>query len=93
MTRNLESRVEILTPIENPDLRRELHALIETQLADRRSAWDMRADGSYVQRRPRGTHKARASQEILIEAARLRSERAKRLRKVKPRAFARRGPK
>ncbi len=93
MTRNLESRVEILTPIEHPELRRELHALIETQLADRRSAWDMRADGSYVQRRPRGTHKARSSQEILIEAARLRSERAKRLRKVKPRAFARRGPK
>ncbi len=93
MTRNLESRVEILTPIEHPDLRRELQALIETQLADRRSAWDMHADGSYVQRRPRGTHKARSSQEILMEAARLRSERAKRLRKVKPRAFARRGPK
>jgi polyphosphate kinase len=93
MTRNLESRVEILTPIDHPDLRRELHALIETQLTDRRSAWDMRADGSYVQRRPHGGQKARSSQEILIEAARLRSERAKRLRKVKPRAFARRGPK
>ncbi|MFO1128039.1 MAG: polyphosphate kinase 1 [Rhodospirillales bacterium] len=93
MTRNLESRVEILTPIETPELRRELHALLETQLSDRRSAWDMHADGSYVQRRPRGTHKARSSQETLIEAARLRSERAKRLRKVKPRAFARRGPK
>jgi polyphosphate kinase len=67
--------------------------MLETQLADRRSAWDMHADGSYVQRRPRGGQKARSSQEILIEAARLRSERAKRLRKVKPRAFARRGPK
>ena len=53
----------------------------------------MQADGSYVQRRPRGAHKARSSQEILMEAARLRSERAQRLRKVKPRAFARRGPK
>ncbi len=94
MTRNLESRVEILTPIEHPDLRRELNALIETQLADRRSGWDMCADGSYVQRRPRGGgHKVRSAQEIMMESARLRSERAKRMRKVKPRAFARRGPK
>ena len=44
-----------------------LTPILLTQLADRRSAWDMRADGSYVQRRPRGTHKARSSQEILIE--------------------------
>lgn len=93
MTRNLESRVEILTPIEHPDLRREVHALMETQLADRRSAWDMHEDGSYIQRRPRGGHKARSAQETMIESARLRSERAKRMRKVKPRAFARRGPK
>jgi polyphosphate kinase len=93
MTRNLESRVEILTPIEHPELRRELHALLETQLSDRRSAWDMKSDGSYVQRKPRGGQKTRSSQEILMEAARLRGERAKRLRKVKPRAFARRGPK
>jgi polyphosphate kinase len=93
MTRNLESRVEILTPVEHPELRREVHALLETQLADRRSAWDMQPDGSYVQRRPRSSHKSRSAQEIMIEAARLRAERARRLRKVKPRAFARRGPK
>jgi polyphosphate kinase len=93
MTRNLESRVEILTPIEQPEMRRELHSVLETQLNDRRSAWDMQSDGSYVQRRPRSSHKSRSSQEIMIEAARLRAERARRLRKVKPRAFARRGPK
>jgi len=93
MTRNLESRVEILVPIENAGLRRELHALLETQLGDQRSAWDMQPDGSYVQRKPRGGSRGRPSHEILIEASRLRAERARRLRKVKPRAFARRGPK
>ena len=93
MNRNLESRVEILAPIENASLLKELHALFETQLGDQRSAWDMQPDGSYVQRRPRGGSRGRPCQEILIEASRLRAERSRRLRKVKPRAFARRGPK
>jgi polyphosphate kinase len=93
MTRNLESRVEVLAPIELLPLQRELHSVLETQLSDRRSAWEMNADGTYQQRRPRSGQRARASQEALIEAARLRQERSRRLRKLKPRAFARRGPK
>src|SRR5512132_2850345 len=93
MSRNLEGRVEVLVPIENARLRKELHALLETQLGDQRSAWDMQPHGGYVQRRPRGGSRGRPCQEILIEASRLRAERARRLRKVKPRAFARRGPK
>jgi polyphosphate kinase len=92
MTSNLESRGEMLRPIETPSLRKELHGLLETQLNDRRSAWDMQPDGSYIQRRPRGGHRSRPTQEILIESTRLKVERAKRLRKVKPRAYARRGP-
>ncbi|TVR84410.1 MAG: polyphosphate kinase 1 [Rhodospirillales bacterium] len=93
MTRNLESRVEILVPIEEPALRKELHAMLETQLNDHRSAWEMQPDGTYIQRIPEPGRQALSSQETLIAAAALRAERAKRLRKVKPRAFARRAPK
>ncbi len=93
MTRNLESRVEVLTPIEEPSLRKELRAIFEAQLNDRRSAWDMQSDGTYVQRRTKRGRHARGSQDVLVAAAERRSERAKRLRKVKPRAFARRAPK
>ena len=93
MSRNLESRVEVIAPVEHPVLRRELNAVLETQINDKRSAWDMSSDGTYTQRRPRPGYKDRSCQESLIEAAYLRAERAKRLRKVKPRAFARRGPK
>lgn len=93
MTRNLESRVEVIVPIELTAHRKELNAILETQLNDQRSAWDMQPDGSYVQRETVGDKEKRPSQEILITAASLRSERAKRLRKVKPRAFARRAPK
>jgi len=92
MHRNLESRVEVIVPVELPALRKELHAVLETQINDQRSAWDMQPDGSYVQRRPKPGQRARATQDAMIESARLRGERAKRLRKLQPRAFARRGP-
>lgn len=91
MSRNLESRVEVIVPVELPSMQKELNAILETQLNDQRSAWEMQPDGSYVQRRPKPGQRARAAQEAMIEAARLRAERAKRLRKLQPRAFARRG--
>ncbi|MCU0894304.1 MAG: phospholipase D-like domain-containing protein, partial [Rhodospirillales bacterium] len=92
MSRNLESRVEVLAPVEHPELRKELRAILETQLADHRSAWDMQPDGSYIQRRPRGGQAHRGCQDVLIVAAERRLERARRLRKIKPRAYARRAP-
>jgi polyphosphate kinase len=67
MTRNLESRVEILAPIEPPELRAELRKMFEVQLADRRSAWDMLADGSYKQRAPKRRPDSRRScQEMMM---------------------------
>ena len=50
MKRNLEARVEILCPISDPGLTRELRQVFDTCDADRRSAWDMQSDGSYLQR-------------------------------------------
>jgi polyphosphate kinase len=74
MTRNLESRVEVLTPIEAPELRSELKQLLALQLEDRRAAWDMQADGSYVQRTPKGPVQRKSSQEKLIELMQARHE-------------------
>jgi polyphosphate kinase len=50
MKRNLEARVEILCPVTAPELTRELRQIFDTYEADRRSAWDMQPDGSYLQR-------------------------------------------
>ncbi len=50
MTRNLVSRVEVLTPVEPPPLRAELRTSLDILLDDQRSAWDMLPDGSYRQR-------------------------------------------
>jgi polyphosphate kinase len=52
MTRNLDSRVEAIAPVEDPDLRDQLRFVLEVCLADNRRAWEMRPDGSYVQHRP-----------------------------------------
>jgi len=50
MTRNLVSRVEVLTPVEPHNLQAELRTAIDILLNDQRSAWDMQPDGTYVQR-------------------------------------------
>ena len=52
MTRNLESRVEVVTPIHKKALKKELRLILDTLFDDSRNAWDMGADGIYVQRRP-----------------------------------------
>jgi polyphosphate kinase len=62
MPRNLDRRVEAVTPVEDRSLHARLRAVLETSLADNRQAWDLRPDGTYVQRSPgdepeRGTHR------------------------------------
>jgi len=50
MPRNLDRRVEAVTPIEDPILRQQLQNLLNAYLADTCSAWDMAADGQFSQR-------------------------------------------
>jgi len=69
MKRNLESRVEVVAPVEKPALREALRKILEVQLNDRRSAWEMQSDGTYLQRRPEKGQNASSAQEILIELA------------------------
>ena len=51
MKRNLESRVEILAPVEAPGLQAELREMLDAHDIDQRYAWDMQPDGSYIRRR------------------------------------------
>jgi polyphosphate kinase len=62
MPRNLDRRVEAVTPVEDRALHPRLRALLETCLADNRQAWELQSDGKYIQRTPgdepdRGTHR------------------------------------
>jgi len=83
MRRNLEYRVEVLAPVESPSLRKELWRLLEVQLADRRSAWELQADGSYVQYTPGPHDDPRSAQERLIEEAVRRGQDTGRVRRRK----------
>ena len=69
MKRNLESRVEVVAPVEDIDLRQELRLILDVQLSDRRSAWEMQPDGSYIQRQPAAGQDARSCQELLVGLA------------------------
>jgi polyphosphate kinase len=52
MYRNLQTRVEATVPIEDRGMRERLWEILQIMRNDRRQAWDMRPDGSYVQRKP-----------------------------------------
>jgi polyphosphate kinase len=52
MRRNLSERVEAAVPIVERRLRARLWEILEVCLADRRTAWEMQPDGSYVQLMP-----------------------------------------
>jgi polyphosphate kinase len=84
MKRNLESRVEVVVPVIEPSLRAELRQVLDAQLARPSDAWEMQADGGYV----RGGGEKRI-QQVLIEQAEKRQKQAGRLRKRRPKGFAR----
>ncbi|WP_310487661.1 polyphosphate kinase 1 [Chamaesiphon sp. VAR_69_metabat_338] len=69
MTRNLDRRVEVITPIEDPEISSDLQEILGIMLSDNRQAWDMQSNGSYSQRRPRSGMAEQSTQQILMEMA------------------------
>jgi polyphosphate kinase len=63
MTRNLESRVEIVVPVEDKQPRKELRAVLDCQLEPNRCQWEMHSDGSYVRSKA-----AESCQQYLIDS-------------------------
>jgi polyphosphate kinase len=60
MPRNLDTRVELLTPVDDPALRRELQDTLDRCMEDEANAWELGPDGSWTRRRdgehPRSVH-------------------------------------
>ena len=65
MPRNLDRRVEAMVPILDPVLHPRLEAVLDVFLSDNRQAWDLDADGTWVQRRA-GDDAERASHKRLL---------------------------
>jgi polyphosphate kinase len=67
MNRNLNRRVEAVTPVEDLNLAKDLQEILGIMLSDNRQAWELQSDGSYVQRRPSDNLQEQSAQKTLME--------------------------
>ncbi len=67
MPRNLDRRVEIMVPVDNPDCRQKLMNSLFTYFQDTCNCWEMQADGSYT--RTKTEKQPVRSQELLYSHA------------------------
>ncbi|WP_294556177.1 polyphosphate kinase 1 [uncultured Mailhella sp.] len=66
MVRNLDRRIEVLTPVLDENIRRILTDVLRLQLADNMQAWELMGSGDYVRLRPGEGQSAVNSQEALL---------------------------
>jgi polyphosphate kinase len=85
MKRNLESRVEVVTPVEGESIRAELRSMIDRQLSDYRNGWQMQPDGTYEKRMPRNEAEETGSQQQMMEDAERRVNESRRYQRGKTR--------
>jgi len=80
MPRNLDSRVELVAPVEDAALKAELMDVLERCFADNASSWELNAEGEWSRRRPDGEtrnvqdelmarHSARAAEHLAAPPA------------------------
>lgn len=62
MPRNLDRRVEVVVPIDDPSLAKELETMLGIMLTDNCYVWELQPDGQYSQRRARSQLAAQDSQ-------------------------------
>ena len=68
MPRNLDSRVEVMAPVEDPDLRFRIDEIFEVLMADDTLAWQLGADGKWVKVKPEQGRTAHLELQVLAEA-------------------------
>jgi len=70
MPRNLDMRVEVVAPVEDESLVKELKQILEVILADNRQAWELHPDGTYSQKHPQEGEPAMSSQQHFMSQGR-----------------------
>jgi polyphosphate kinase len=73
MPRNLDNRVELAVPIEDPALRAEVLEAVELCLSDNHNAWDLGSDGVWTRRVPPSPEQTINAQELLMRRHTARS--------------------
>ncbi|MEO1374397.1 MAG: polyphosphate kinase 1 [Cyanobacteria bacterium J06635_10] len=67
MPRNLDRRLEVITPIQDSDIAKDIQEILGIMLADNRQAWELQPDGSYIQRKPHEDSPEAGSQKTLMQ--------------------------
>ena len=75
MPRNLDHRIEVVVPVEEPHVRNELDSIFKALLADNRQAWALLPDGSWERVQPKKSERRRVAQVLFMR----RRDRARRL--------------
>jgi polyphosphate kinase len=66
MPRNLDTRVELLTPVDDPALREDLLDTLERSLADDSNSWDLGPDSLWRRRTPQGPEPRSVQRELML---------------------------
>jgi polyphosphate kinase len=66
MPRNLDTRVELVAPVEDASLRDDLLDTLERSLADDASAWELQPDGSWDRRASQGPEPRSVQRELVL---------------------------
>jgi polyphosphate kinase len=80
MPRNLDHRVEVITPVEDSRAQQRITAVFDALLADNAQAWELGSDGNWTRLSPDKSQRAKPAQEALMRSARARQRRPGRAR-------------
>jgi polyphosphate kinase len=69
MARNLDNRVELMTPVEDPAAKAELASLLDLMLADTGLSWRLDSDGCWARIRPDGSPPLDSQFELMRRAS------------------------
>jgi polyphosphate kinase len=75
MPRNLDHRIEIVTPVEDTRAQHDMVRAFDVLLADNATAWELSSEGRWMKLRPRKGDRGRAAQLVFMRSARARARR------------------
>jgi polyphosphate kinase len=78
MPRNLDARVEVVTPVEDAHAANEVDVVLTACLNDNRACWELQAGGTWIRIRPADGEEERSAQDELMTRAVAAAERAAR---------------
>ena len=82
MQRNLDHRIEVLVPVENARVRQEIHAILDSALADDTNSWVLEATGEWMRALPAKPAKPHSHHETMMRRSLKRARRGARDRRA-----------